>query len=107
MKNNTESILLACIIIALVPLALIFSTIIDGWALSTLWGWFVVPLFKLPALPIFYAMGLGLIASALHPTVSVNDKDRTTVEKVGVFVARIFVLPVFLVFIGWIIQMFI
>jgi len=45
-----------------IPLALM-----RGWALSVLWGWFMVPLFHLPPLAIAQAIGVGLVVTTFSP----------------------------------------
>ena len=37
--------------------------LINGWVLEVIWGWFMVPIFNLPAITIVEAMGLSLVVS--------------------------------------------
>ena len=53
----------AALIVAATILLLIVSPIANGWALSILWKWFIVPLFGLGSLSIAQAIGLGLVVS--------------------------------------------
>lgn len=39
----------------------VICSIVGGWALSTVWGWYVVPKFHLPALGIVNAVGLFIL----------------------------------------------
>lgn len=52
------------------------SVIVRGYTLSVLWGWFVVPLFGLPALNIPLAFGLVLVATTLHPVANSQPKFK-------------------------------
>src|SRR4051812_10507247 len=39
----------------------IYGTLMNGWALSQLWSWFIVKTFELPALTIPEAIGICLV----------------------------------------------
>lgn len=53
MKRSDSELGLSCIgAIVLGLLAIVLGTIANGWALSTLWGWFVAPTFDVPSLTI-------------------------------------------------------
>jgi hypothetical protein len=55
---------------------LIAATILRGWALSILWGWFVVPVFGLPPLSIPQAIGIAVTFSLIaHQYVPSKDKE--------------------------------
>lgn len=41
------------------------SSILNGWVLSILWGWFLVPIFGLPPLSIPQAIGVYLVVGFL------------------------------------------
>lgn len=51
--------------ISLAALIIAASSILNGWVLTKLWAWFVVPVFGLPALGVATAVGLGLIVHHL------------------------------------------
>jgi hypothetical protein len=77
--------------------------VLNGWVLSILWGWFIVPLFGLPVLSIPYAIGMALIVGMFKgQTKDLSNDD----EKVAV-VAKIFLFPFIALFIGWIVKGFI
>lgn len=58
---------------------IVYSTVMNGWALSKLWSWFVVETFGLPILSIPEAIGLAMIASYLtHQTdLGKNRSDKS------------------------------
>lgn len=70
--------LLLLIIGALVsiPAIIVGSILLNGYALSILWGWFMVPL-HLPALGLAHAVGIAtLIGTVTHYT-NTNDLAKT------------------------------
>lgn len=46
-KNESEGF--GCVgTITLLGLGVVLGTVVNGWALSMLWGWFIVPIFEAP-----------------------------------------------------------
>ena len=86
----------------------VVGSLMSGWALSTLWGWFVVPLFGLPSLTIAQAIGLSAVVS-LFRTTNTNSKssdDDAFMMFAKSFAAVIFV-PLLSVGWGWVVVQFI
>ena len=55
MKKDTS--VLGCLgIVFLFVVVIPAAIIMNGWILSIMWGWFIVPLFHLPELTIHYAI---------------------------------------------------
>lgn len=73
-----------------------------GFALSVLWGWFIVPLFALPALSVPAAIGLMMVASCLRG----RDFEKQD-EKGSEVLARIILVPALSLMLGWVVQLFI
>ena len=48
-------------------------TIVRGWVLSVLWGWFIVPTFDLPELSIGIALGIVLIIGMFQGTNNIKN----------------------------------
>lgn len=96
--------MLALFVIGLV----FFGVVIRGWALSTLWAWFLVPI-GLPAIGIATALGISVIIGLF--TVHLNN-DKIKVDKnsssdmIGTIIAKAIGGPLVSVFIGWIITLF-
>lgn len=83
----------------------VIASLMRGWALSVLWGWFLVPL-GAPGLNIPTAIGISLVVSFLTHQVHDDAKERTFSERMArVFSAAIFT-PLLGVFIGWIVKQF-
>ena len=93
------------IILAIIgfPFLLAFSAIWRGYVLSILWGWFIVPLFGLPALSIPFAIGFSLIVGYMtHQATKTEDEPSW-----GTLTAHAALLPAFILLIGWIVTKFI
>lgn len=61
--------------LAAIVLAVVWAGFWSGLAVSVLWGWFVVPVFGLPALSIAQAYGLALLVGMLTHRGTKSDKD--------------------------------
>jgi len=86
-------------------LTLVASTILDGWALRIMWGWFVVPTFHVPTLPLPIAIGITLIISllAMRPSaISATDPDGQAVQAFTWAIMK----PLFTLGIAWIVTLF-
>ena len=83
------------------------GAILEGWALSVLWEWFVVPLLGLPALPIVYAIGFSTIVVLLQNT-HYDSEDRPDTKTLFL---RLFWStagkPAFLLTVGYIVHLFV
>ncbi|PIT88095.1 MAG: hypothetical protein COU29_03720 [Candidatus Magasanikbacteria bacterium CG10_big_fil_rev_8_21_14_0_10_36_32] len=93
-----------------VVLLLALGTIISGFVLSMLWGWFIVPVFGLPELSIVAAVGISLTVRYLtYQEKDENDDkkktDRITSEKV-ILILKPFVTPLLILLFGYIIHLF-
>lgn len=56
----------------------IIGWLYSGFVLSVLWGWFVVPVFHLPALTIPVAIGLGLIVGLLTQKIPTDEELKAS-----------------------------
>jgi hypothetical protein len=56
-----------CAVVGLAFAGLVLVTavtaVLNGFALTVLWGWFIIPLFAAPALTTAQAIGLGLVVN--------------------------------------------
>jgi len=64
---------------------LIVLSLYRGLALSLLWGWFVVPTFDVPSLPVIAAIGISTMVSMFTPTTT--DKVKWTDVFLRSFIA--------------------
>lgn len=80
-------------------------SVANGWALSILWGWFIVPIFGLPELSIPAAIGIAMIVNYMTYQEPGHADDRTSDDKVKAFIV-LCLRPLFAVFIGFIVKLF-
>ena len=99
---------LACFGLFVAAIALIVvGSIMNGWVLSIMWGWFVVPLFGVPVLKVAPAIGVALVAKMLtHQSSSKSNEKKDTSETVGELIAA-FLSPMVTLLIGWIVLQFV
>ena len=87
------------------------TSIVNGWALSTLWGWFVKPVFtNLPALSLLQSVGIMLTVTLFQITTSnaiyeirqaVVKKDSSEIRMIVKSSSRDMFAPAFVVAVSW------
>lgn len=84
-----------------------YTAIMNGWALTKLWGWFVVNQFKLAPLSIPAAIGLALLVRFL--TIHFDDKkdEKSWADKLIYGFCLGTIWPLMVVLIGFIVSKFI
>lgn len=89
-------------IVSALILAVLWGGFWAGLAVSTLWGWFVVPVFAVQSISIAQAYGLALIVRALMWNYSGSERDK---RGFGENLARAVVAPpliaALLLLVGW------
>jgi hypothetical protein len=83
------------------------SAMFNGYALSVLWGWFIVPTFNLPPLSVAPAIGVAMVVSYL--THQVNDCEKNEqgfLEGIGKGLFMAIAKPLFALFFGSIVRQF-
>lgn len=90
---------------------LVAAAAIKGVVLSTLWAWFVVPTFALPALSIAQALGVVVVADYIRYdydqlTESDDYKRLTGTGKLIMALASVVVMALFFLSYGWTISLF-
>lgn len=82
----------------------VLSSIIHGWALVKLWGWFVYPYFDVPMITIPVAIGIALIVGMLAVKSDRIDssKKQSTEDVIGGLIGNA-LSPLFVVFVGWVV----
>ena len=107
--DKNESAIFSCFGVLLLAFGgIIGGAIMNGWVLSILWSWFVIPIFGVPTLSIPLAIGFSLTVGMLAGKNSApkNEKKSTT-EVAGELIGAAFLTPLFVLFLGYIIKMFI
>jgi hypothetical protein len=82
------------------------SALWSGYALSVLWGWFMVPAFSLPPLSIGYAIGVAMVVSYLTQTIKLNNGDTDWKKALVDGVAVAAVRPAISLLLGWVVTLF-
>jgi hypothetical protein len=94
------------IILALTASVVVALSIWEGFVLTKLWMWFVVPTFGLPMLTIPVAIGLALIVGFLtHQMRQTNRDEEPLVQAASLFGHGFFNAGVIL-FMGWVVHSF-
>lgn len=95
--------MVALIFLVSVIVLVVISSILRGYVLSVMWGWFVVPTFGLPPLNIPIAIGLALIIAFTTHQVSLKKEEQDFGSQIG----NSLIYPILLLGIGWIVTLFI
>lgn len=92
----------------LVVIVIALSAVFNGYTLSALWGWFVVPTFSLPRLSITAAIGIALVVDYLtrQRTADPGDEDRSFAEEMVRDTTFAVLKPSFALLFGWIVHLF-
>jgi hypothetical protein len=107
---NILSAIVSAIVLFVALLFFALAIAAHGFALSTLWGWFVTPLFGAPALSIATAIGLYCVTRLF--TIALQreeDKELEPVEQLKKSWKRFttaLLTPLLLLGIGWIARAF-
>lgn len=90
-----------------IPALLSMSALLNGWVLSYLWLWFIVPL-GVPALQLGHAIGVScLISFATYQELEGCAKEKTEyAERVGEILGTFVVRPLSVFAFGWVLQNF-
>lgn len=91
-------------IFALTLLYIVGGSVLNGWVLSKLWLWFMVPLFGFKPLSIVYAIGLALTVRFLTVNYDFAKQEKqsaTTILLIPIF-SSLFALAF-----GWLIHLFV
>jgi hypothetical protein len=90
--------------LAAVVLAAIFFIplgLLDGWALSVLWRWYVVPVFDIRPISVIEAFGLALFVGLLRAKRS-PERDEDALEGTLAEIFFVAFMPLFFLGMGWV-----
>jgi len=86
----------------------VLSALWNGYALSVLWRWFVVPVFGVPALSVCYAIGVSIVVSYLtHSYQSTASDGKTWQKQFADSLAYCSAKPAIALLFGWVVTLFI
>lgn len=104
---NSQEKFVSCLGVLAVAIGFtIVGAVLNGWALSVLWGWFIVPVLKVPQLTILQAIGVAMVVSFLTKNYSTSDKSKGTADLIGDLIAATLINPVLTIGLGWIVLQF-
>jgi hypothetical protein len=108
MKNETFATCLGMIVSLVVLVA--WGVVMNGWALSLVWNWFIPPLFGLTTLTMAQAMGVSTVFTLFVGSKSNSDSKSKKDRSVGELVLEGFIVatlgPLFVVAFAWVILQF-
>ena len=86
---------------------MVVAAILNGWALSVLWGWFFVPTLRLPELGIVQAIGIAMVVGYLtYQHIDTQPKSGDGTSKLIETGVNSVIRPVFAVAFGWVVHSF-
>lgn len=110
-STSKEAIVLAAVaVLALTPVlfgVVALSAIINGWVLSILWGWFIVPVFNIPAISVEQAIGLAMVVSYLtYQHINADSKRKSKGESTVELFVALLARPLITLLFGYILHLF-
>jgi Na+(H+)/acetate symporter ActP len=98
---------LSCVgLVVMVVAIVLFSTIANGWVLSILWEWFIVPVFGLPSLSVPTAIGIAIITSMLTSKIAYKDKDKQEMMDNVAALVGVLLSPFITLLFGYIVHLY-
>lgn len=88
--------------LTLVSVAIPAAVVLNGWALSILWRWFIVATFHAQALTVTQAIGVTVVVGYVTHQREVSDKTADWKSSVSAIIAK----PLGSLAFGWIITQF-
>ncbi len=94
---------------------IVVSSLLRGYVLSILWGWFMVPIFHLPVLSVMQAIGIALTISYLIQQTNFfnqlkqeqeQDKKKKLRESMKIVTFTTIIYPLIALLIGYIVHKF-
>lgn len=84
------------------------GAIANGWALSTIWNWFIPPVFGLTSLTFFQALGVAIVFDLFTGTKSRGDSEKhdDLTSAIISALAKSIALPIMNVLIAWVVLQF-
>lgn len=107
---DTENKFASCVgwVVAWVSTTVV-AVLMDGWALSTIWNWFIPPIFHLVTLTMMQSVGVAMVFSLFARTNKLNtskEENKSSLEKwIEATIVAIFT-PLLSVAIAWVVLQF-
>ena len=93
---------------ALIGAVIAVGAILNGFVLTILWGWFIVPTFHLSPLSIPAAIGIAMVTGYLTHQYApdVEEKERSDGEKILRATLMIVLRPLAVLGIGYVVHLY-
>jgi len=79
---DKDNVFMSCLGMILATISLmVIGMVMNGWALSTIWNWFVPPIFGLTTLTFGKAIGIGMVAKLFTGTYNFSKSNNDTKNK--------------------------
>lgn len=108
--NRDDNTFVSCLgMIASFVILLVVSVIMNGWALATIWNWFIPPIFGLTTLTLAKAIGVSMVAelfTGVKSKKSEDTKGKTYTEVLFTALVIEIATPLLTVGIAWIVVQF-
>ncbi|WP_319228437.1 hypothetical protein [Draconibacterium orientale] len=95
--------------VSMVCILLVFASVVNGFVVMKLWGWFIVPAFEIRPLHMVEAIGIMLFVRFAENRLAVRKKENEDRSFLVILQENIFLVIFFGAFtllIGWIISLF-
>lgn len=104
MKKDSSVAITGCLI-QLATLSV--SVLWNGYVLSILWGWFIVPTFEARPLAVLPAIGMAFVVRYLtHQYDSYTDESKSLNERASIAIVVALLDPAVALLVGWILHSF-
>jgi len=104
MKDAEEAIKGSAILLVVTALGFI----LNGWAVSLLWEWFIATKFGIPSISIAHGVGLTVLAMMLTSQVLIVPKTTKEAEEaIQAAMVLYFVKPIVCLIVGFFIHLFV
>lgn len=88
--------------------SIVVGTIIQGYVLSLLWLWFIVPIFAIKSISIAQSIGLIIIAEFLtHQYQQSTLEKEQAIDLLKGSIKTLIITPLIMLAVGWIVKQFV
>jgi hypothetical protein len=98
------SIYMKSLLIFLIILLVISATILNGYTITILWSWFIIPIFN--TIPLTIAQGIGLQLFIMYTTMIRQKPTEQTEFKIGEVILYLVAKPMFALLFGYVVLYF-
>lgn len=97
-----------CIMVFLAIAMIIYATLVGGYVLSILWGWFITPVFDIVAPGVLACSGIIMFVNYLtgRDTKALASSQSETKDNGGTRLVLLFLAPWITLFFGWVLHSF-